>query len=109
MNYTMKDGQIKGLQTVHRSIQLLNCFTIDEPEFSLTELCKRIKFPKSTTARIIETLTETEMLERNDHNFKYKLCRTLYILGLIVENSNDIVRLVIPIMQQLREDPGASV
>ncbi|QQK81727.1 IclR family transcriptional regulator [Salicibibacter cibi] len=105
----MEKERVKGLRTVHRSIRLLNCFTVDETELSLTEICTKLELPKSTTARLIETLIETEMLQRNDHNFKYKLGHNVYTLGRVAEKSNDIVRLAAPFMKQLREDTGESV
>lgn len=106
--YMEKENQ-KGLRTVHRAIRLLNCFTLEDPELSLTVISEKIQLPKSTTARIIDTLIETEMLQRNAHNFNYKLGYNLYILGRVAEQSNDIVRLSSPIMVNLREDTGESV
>lgn len=103
-----KEGK-KGLQTVHRTIRLLNCFTVDEPELTLTQICEKIQLPKSTTARIIETLIDTDMLQRNEHNFTYKLGYNLYLLGRVAEQSNDIVKLAVPIMKQLRDETGESV
>ncbi|ERN51299.1 IclR family transcriptional regulator [Alkalihalophilus marmarensis] len=105
----MEKEQKRGLQTVHRAISLLNCFTLEETELSLTEISEKIKLPKSTTSRIVETLIDSDMLQRNEHNFKYKLGYNLFILGRVAEHSNDIIRVASPIMRKLRDQSGESV
>ena len=103
------EGSIKGLQTVHRAIRLLQCFTVDEPEFSLTELTQKLELPKSTTARLIDTLIDAGMLERNETNFNYKLGHSVYVLGRVAEASNDVVQIATPLMKQLRDETNESV
>lgn len=105
----MSKESVKGLQTVHRAIRLLNCFTIEEPELSLTELMRKSDLPKSTTARLIETLVNTGMVERNEYNFNYKLGHNVYILGQVAEQGTDIIQVATPIMKKLQEDTQESI
>lgn len=103
------EGPVKGLQTVHRAVRLLKCFTVIESELSLTELTQKLELPKSTTARLIDTLIDVGMLERNESNFKYKLGHSAYVLGRVAEVSNDVVQLATPRMKQLRDRTNESV
>lgn len=105
----MNEKPKKGLQTVHRAISLLDCFTAEETELSLTRLTEKTKLPKSTTARIIDTLVEANILERNEHNLNYRLGYKIYLLGKIAEHSNNIIKNAAPIMKKLRDDTGESV
>lgn len=103
------EGSAKGLQTVQRAVRLLQCFTVNEPEISLTKLTQKLNLPKSTTARLIDTLIDVGMLERNETNFNYKLGHSVYVLGRVAEISNDVVQLATPLMKQLRDETNESV
>lgn len=105
----MEKESKKGLQTVKRAVNILNTFTNEDPTLSLTQISNKIGLPKSTTARMIETLIDTEMMERVENSFNYKLGHNLYILGRIAEQSYDIIHLAKPIMRKLRDETGESV
>lgn len=56
---------LKGSRTVQRSINIMNCFTLEESELSLTEISKKIDLAKSTTSRLLDTLVQNGLLQKN--------------------------------------------
>ncbi|MBP3040315.1 IclR family transcriptional regulator, partial [Bacillaceae bacterium Marseille-Q3522] len=101
----------KGLRTVQRSINIINCFSFDESELSLTEIANKIDLAKSTTSRILDTLVQNGLIQKNISNLKYKLGYKIYHLGRIAEKSFsiDIVEIARPFMEQLRNNFEESV
>lgn len=55
----------KGSRTVQRSINIMNCFTMEESELTLTEISNKINLAKSTTSRLIDTLVHNGLLQKN--------------------------------------------
>src|SRR5699024_7390279 len=97
----------KGLQTVNRTIQVLKSFTLEEKEMTLTRIMEKTNLPKTTTHRIIETLIAKKILQKSV--YKYKLGHAIYMIGKSAKESNDIIQLATPIMEDLRRDTNESV
>ncbi|KIL35596.1 IclR family transcriptional regulator [Cohnella kolymensis] len=102
----MSDGKPKeneSLRTVQRAIDILNCFTFDQSELSLTEIANKIDLAKSTTTRLLATLEHNGFVLKNPNSFKYKLGHRLYYLGSISGRSIKVREVAKPIMDDLRD------
>lgn len=101
----------KGTRTVQRSIDIINCFTIDEYELSLTQISERLGLAKSTTSRLLDTLLQNGIVQKNNINFKYTLGYKMYDFGRIAEKnySVEIRELTKPFMEKLRNETEESV
>jgi DNA-binding IclR family transcriptional regulator len=99
----MNQKESESLRTVQRALDILNCFSLEEPELSLTEIANKIHLAKSTTTRLLATLELNHMVYKNPDTLKYRLGHRLYYLGHIARKSIKIREVAKPVMQQLRD------
>lgn len=97
------------IQSIKRAIQILNSFTLKEKELSITELSKRLNLHKSTVHRILVTLEDEALVEKNNINQKYHLAIKLLELGNIVKEQMEISTYTYPIMKELVQKVEESV
>lgn len=85
-------------------IEVLRCFTVDEPLQGVTEIAAKVGLHKSSVSRILATLEEIDIVERDEVSRKYRLGLGLIsIAGPLLANL-DVRRLSLPLLQTLTED-----
>jgi len=90
------------LSSVKRTFQVLDVFTSNQPELSLTEISSKLRSDKSSISRILVTLTSAGFLERNPMNRKYRLGWKLVDLGnRVLSRYNDIRECANPFLEEL--------
>jgi DNA-binding IclR family transcriptional regulator len=52
------------VQTVHKAMQILNLFSLEQPEWGVCEIARKLAFPKSTASALTCALTEEGFLRR---------------------------------------------
>jgi len=87
-------------RTVDRALDILLCFSADEPNLPLTQISERVGMHKSTVYRLLATLESKRFVQRMD-DASYRLGLGLVELGFSVLKSNDIHRQALPYMQRL--------
>ena len=92
-----------GRKTVSKAMQILHAFTNDEPELSLTVISARLNMHKSIASRLISSLCEWRMLERNPDTKHIRLGMGVLLLGMQVANQNTLHRLALPLLGKLVE------
>ena len=92
-----------GRKTVSKAMQILHAFTNDEPELSLTVISARLNMHKSIASRLITSLCEWRMLERNPDTKHIRLGMGVLLLGMQVANQNTLHRLALPLLGKLVE------
>jgi IclR family transcriptional regulator, acetate operon repressor len=84
--------------------QVLECFTIDDPELSLQQITKATGLPPSTCQRLVHNLVREGFLDRDDDRFRIGLGLVRWAapgsFGL------DLVQLTRPILRDLRDATG---
>jgi IclR family transcriptional regulator, acetate operon repressor len=84
--------------------QVLECFTIDNPELSLQQITKATGLPPSTCQRLVHNLVREGFLDRDDDRFRIGLGLVRWAapgsFGL------DLVQLTRPILRDLRDETG---
>jgi DNA-binding IclR family transcriptional regulator len=84
--------------------QVLECFTIENPELSLQQITKATGLPPSTCQRLVHNLVREGFLGRDDDRFRIGLGLVRWAapgsFGL------DLVRLTRPILRDLRDSTG---
>ncbi len=103
--------QETSVRAIERALDILDCFSPAELEFSLTELSKRINLALSTTSRIVSTLEKRGYLARSPENQRYALGPTLAQIGALGFASVDICKVALPFMRDLNRiyDEGVSL
>ena len=100
-----------GSRTVQRSINILSCFTLDEPELTLTEVSNKVGLAKSTTSRLLDTLVHNGLIQKKITDSKYRFGYKMYQFGRIAEKtiSFEIIDTAKPYMEKLRNEVGETV
>jgi DNA-binding IclR family transcriptional regulator len=79
-----------GTQSVIRALSLLKLFTADQPEWTLSQLVKKLKLNKTTTFRLLTALESEEMLARNPATDTFTLGPEMIVLGAKALRSNSL-------------------
>ncbi|OCA87739.1 hypothetical protein A8F94_07775 [Bacillus sp. FJAT-27225] len=97
--------------SVEKALQLIECFTIEEPTLTLDELSERTGFSKPTAFRMACSLEKFGYLRRADKKGQmgFQLGMAFLEKGEMVNRQIDIRDMARKQMLQLRNDTGLSV
>ncbi len=98
-----------ALQSVDKALQILYLFSEQEPEFTLTEISRRMGMSSPVTLKYLNTLEQRGFLTRDKQTKRYALGLAIVALGGIVRRNNAISKVAYPIMEELSETVGESV
>lgn len=99
----------KTVQSIDRAFRLLECFTLDNPQLSISDLTKLTSLSKSTVFRILATLSQNGYIQQNAVTQKYSLGFKLFHLGAVVLGNMDLREVALPFMRQLSEETSETV
>ncbi len=103
----MEEKQVK-VKSLQKAIQLLSCFTIEEPKLGVSELAKRTGLLKSTVHNMLSTLETCAMIERTSDG-KYTLGVRCLCLGSVYRMTRDSNKLIRTALNELSEITGETV
>lgn len=95
-----------GSQTVDRALQLLECFSAEQPELSLTEFSQTAGFTMPTTHRLLRALQAREYIVFDKATRLYSLGPGAMRLASIIIQRDDINAVVLPWLERLRRLTG---
>ena len=95
-----------GSQTVVRALNLLECFTSENPELTLTELSNSTGLTVPTTHRLLKTLIGQRFLAFDGSTKHYSLGPAVMQLAGAIIHREDIHNVVIPHLERLRRESG---
>ena len=90
------------VQSVERALQILSCFTTDEPEQSIKMISTKLALPKSTVVRLLQTLKVHRFVEQHEHTQQYRLGFKLFELGNVYARHIDLRQEALTIMRALQ-------
>lgn len=76
-----KDKDKNKVQSIERAFKILEQFSVEEDELSITEIKAMVGLPISTVHRLLITLEGLGYISQNDSNGKYRLGLNAFILG----------------------------
>jgi DNA-binding IclR family transcriptional regulator len=91
------------IRSVQRSINVLFLFLRNGNELSATEISRELDLSRSTTFRILVTLAEKGLIEKNPINGNYRLGVSCLALGSSFLNHNDLRQRALKQLEQLRD------
>ncbi|RUP29284.1 MAG: MarR family transcriptional regulator, partial [Curvibacter sp.] len=91
-----------------RGLQLLGCFTRQEPQLTGAELSRRLDVPRASVFRLLQTLEQMGFVERVSDSPNYKLSIGVLRLGFEYLASMELTEHGIPIIEGLRDQSGYS-
>jgi DNA-binding IclR family transcriptional regulator len=89
---------------LHKITRILNCFSVESPDPTLQDIIRTTALPSSTCQRLVQDLVYEGFLDRDGDRYRIGIAMVRWAtpgtLGL------DVVRLVKPVLQQLRDETG---
>lgn len=102
-------GNKRAKSALRHGIEVLKSFTRKEPVLGVNEISRRVGVHNSTASRILATLEEAHLVERDAPTGKYRLgVGVLALSGPLLANMNvrDVAR---PYLEQLAESAGETI
>lgn len=92
-----------SLRTVQRALDILNTFSLERSELTLTEIALQVSLAKSTTTRLLNTLENNGLIAKDPETLKYKLGHKVSYLGYVANRSIHVGSVALPVMKDLRD------
>ena len=89
------------MNSIEKSIQILNYLSHTERSVGITELSAKLSFPKSTTHRILTTLLKHALVTQEAETYKYKLGLKILEYSNSFYNSFDFRQVAKPILKNI--------
>jgi len=96
------------MRAVQRTLAIFDCFTNEHTSLTLQEIANRIRLPKSTTFRLVQSLDEAGYLVRLD-NQEYCLSFRFTRLAGLVKSTLDIRQIARPKLLELARRANETV
>lgn len=97
------------MSTVDKAISLLGLFTIDEPQFGLSEIARRSGFDKATTRRLLMSLARHGLVDQDGETRLYRLGAGLSRLARIREARFPFLQTASPFIRELAATTSETV
>lgn len=104
-----KEPDAHNLKSLFKIADILDCFSLNERELSVSEIARRTGMPKSTTHRIIDSLRAVGFLDQNASRERYRLGLRLFEYGSTVLGSMELNRVANPFIEALTKRVGENV
>ncbi len=109
MNPKRQNKTVYRVQALERALDILECFSFQNRELSLTDVVKRTRLNKTTVKRLIANLTTRGYLQQDPQSKMYQLGMRLFEMGGIVFSSFSLRQAAAYPMTQLQSKTGATV
>ena len=96
------------LRSVITALDVLDCF-IDAPELGVSQIARQLGIAKSSVHRILATLAERQVVEKDPETGLYHLGRHVFTLGQLVQSRTSWFSLALPELRRLHGATGQSV
>ena len=102
-------GDRQFATTLARGMELLRCFTPEDPVLGNRELARRMMLPAATISRLTYTLVTMGYLSQDEHQGKYRLGSAVISLAYPLLELFNIRRRARPLMLEVAQKTGGSV
>lgn len=89
------------IKSYDKMFAILNLFTMDRNKLTIAEIEEELGLPKSTIFRVLNTLTEADFLEKDEHSHDYAPGFQFFRLGSIFQSNLDVRSVALPVMEDL--------
>jgi IclR family transcriptional regulator, acetate operon repressor len=91
----------RGASVLVNAIEVLRCFSVAEPLLGVTEIASRVGLHKSTVSRILATLEQEDLVERDETSRRFKLGLGLIAVAGPLLAELDERRVAYPVLREL--------
>ena len=99
----------KIIQSIDRALQVLELFSLEKPEWGITEISKALNIYKSNVHNVLTTLAEKGFVIKDSKTDKYKLGIKFFELGSIVIKNMDLRKIAHPYIEELSKEFNETV
>lgn len=99
----------KVIKSVDRVLQVLELYSLEKPEWGVTEIAKTLNIYKSNVHIILTTLSERGFIKKDSKTDKYKLGIKFFELGSIVIKNMNLRKITHPYIEELSKEFGETV
>ncbi|MFC4901970.1 IclR family transcriptional regulator [Kocuria oceani] len=99
-------GEARAASVVSHALRVLRCFSVDEPLLGVTEIAARVGLHKSTVSRLLVTLEQENVVERDPQTRRYRLGLGLISVAGPLLAELDERRAAYPVLLELTEQTG---
>src|SRR5947208_584628 len=92
--------------TVDRAIEVLMLFTEQQPVLSASDIAIRLKMPRSTTYRFLQTLRSYNLLEDDRLSGGLRLGPRILELAKVAQHGLEVINLAQPVMNAIANQTG---
>lgn len=96
----------RGASVVSNLLQVIRCFTVEEPVLGVTEIAPRVGLHKSSVSRILATLEQERVVEREEDSRKYRLGLGLIAVAGPLLATLDVRRVAMDDLRELTAETG---
>ena len=96
----------RNSSVIHSIFAVLRCFTSDEPLQGVTEIAGQVGLHKSSVSRLLATLEDEGVVERDERSRKFRLGVGLIGIAGPLLADLDVRRVALPVLQALTERTG---
>lgn len=96
-------GQSYVVKPVFKALQVLIVLGNERRPLTLTEICHRVRLPKTTVFRYLQTMTQCGFVTHDRYEDMYQLGTRLFELGQLAGQQLRIRDIALPIMAALRD------
>src|SRR6266850_4808014 len=96
------EHKVLGARVLEKAIQLLFSFETNIPEQSLFELSRKLRFPPSTTHRLLKVMMSHRLIQQDQMTKLYRLGPGIAYLASVAKEGLSIRKIALPIMEHLQ-------
>ena len=97
------------IQTIDRSVEILDCFTLDKPALGVREVARRTGLSSSTAGRLMAHLKEKGILNQDSETQLYMIGAKVLAWAGIYTVTSDVRAVALPVMVRLQEQTRETI
>jgi IclR family transcriptional regulator, KDG regulon repressor len=90
-----------AMNSVLRAVQILQCFSLENPHFTHSEISKRLGLNKAAVTRLLYSLEKSGLIEKDVESGRFGLTIRLYQIGSVYTNLTGIPQAARPALVEL--------
>lgn len=104
-----KEKGVYSVQAVAKAIELLEALAQEETNLTLAVLAKKLELSRNKSFRLLATLEEKGLVERNEQTGTYSLGVHAFEMAQHILKSANLIRLAHPVMEELAHKLGEAI
>lgn len=98
-----------AVRSLARGLRILSSFTVEHPEWGISDLSRQVNLDKATVFRLTKTLEAAGFLVADRDNGKYRLGPALLRIAYVGVLQSELLRVARPCLVRLAQETGESV